>query len=186
MKITFKDTFELGDIIFENDLFSHSHFAKVKIMYDANFVEFKVMPSLEQFIMAERYLKKFHQKNNQEHVKFFFPENAVLPSEINEYLQQSAYSFAKMELYKIRADDFAGGPPAKSVTVEQVNEYNLEDFLTLHHRFNSEYGNEFATRKNQVLKEQWNQVDFSFYLAYFESKPVGGSQCDSNGKRDRN
>ncbi|WP_413374857.1 GNAT family N-acetyltransferase [Alkalihalobacillus sp. 1P02AB] len=173
MKITFKHTFELGEIIFENELFSHYHFAKVKIIYDANFIEFKMMPSLEQFIVTETYLKEFHQKNKQEHVKFCFPENAVLSKEINEYWQQTDYSLAKRELYQIRAADFAGRTSTNSITVEQVNEHNLEDFLTLHYRFNSEYGDEFATGKNQVLKEQWEQEPFTFYLGYFEGKPAG-------------
>ena len=74
-QLTFEDTYTLGNIVDENALYRHFHYPEMLIRYDSNFIKFKTLPSLTEFIEVENYLRDYHMKRGQKHVKFSFPTN---------------------------------------------------------------------------------------------------------------
>lgn len=56
-QITFRNIHTFGQIFFENDLYKHIHHSGLLKMYDANFIEFKKMPEVEEIKGASDYLR---------------------------------------------------------------------------------------------------------------------------------
>ena len=59
-KITFTDIHTIGHVIAENELYKQVHYPEMLNRYDSNFIEFKKMPSLDEFIDTADYLRAFH------------------------------------------------------------------------------------------------------------------------------
>ncbi|GGJ93694.1 hypothetical protein GCM10007063_15290 [Lentibacillus kapialis] len=55
-KPTFEDIETIGYIVEENAQYRHYHYPEMLIRYDSNFIEFKQMPSLEEFRYTEDFL----------------------------------------------------------------------------------------------------------------------------------
>lgn len=88
-QITFEDIYTLGKIVAENAQYRHYHYPEMLIRYDSNFIEFKTSPSLTAFKVAENYLREYHLKKSQKHVKFSFPANIKPSEELIVYLADS-------------------------------------------------------------------------------------------------
>lgn len=59
--ITFEHIHVLGHIINENEHYRQYHYPEMLCRYDSNFIAFKKMPTLTQFIEIEQALRNFHK-----------------------------------------------------------------------------------------------------------------------------
>lgn len=100
-KITFKEIKQTGNKVVENDTFIHFHYPEMLIRYDSNFIEFTRMPELSEYVDAENYLREYHKKRGQNHLRFYFPENEKLSDELRNYLTKMGYTIGISELYAV-------------------------------------------------------------------------------------
>ena len=96
-QISFTDTYTLGETVLENEHYRHYHYPEMLVRYDSNFIEFKQVPTLQDFKQAEEYLRAFHEENNQKHLKFFFPAHFKPAGELKAYLKEIGYDIDLLE-----------------------------------------------------------------------------------------
>ncbi|MDG5788059.1 GNAT family N-acetyltransferase [Evansella sp. AB-P1] len=171
--ISFHDINKLGNIVEETELYRQFHFQKMLIMYDSNYLEFKRMPSLLEFKEKENYLKSYHQKYKQNHLKFHFPENEKLSEELKNYLANSPYDIGFNELYTILPSQFPYVDSNGKIDIQVVTNRNLQAFLDLNYKHDSEYGKQYAIEKGELLKEQFHDSKHLQLVANYEGISVG-------------
>ncbi len=172
-QLTFNNIYTLGEIVFENDLFKHFHYPKMLIRYDSNFIEFKSMPSLEEFINAATYLRDYHVKNGQKHVKFTFPANEKLTTELLDYMENEIYDIGFLELYSIQASQFPEIVENPNIEIQVVGDRNFEEFLSVQYKQDLDLGKEFANQKINLYKQQLQNPNIVQLLSFYEGVPVG-------------
>ncbi|MFA9557749.1 GNAT family N-acetyltransferase [Evansella sp. AB-rgal1] len=174
-EITFDHLYKNGTVIVETELYKQIHFPKMLNMYDANFIEFKSMPTLSLFIEMEAYLRGYHDKFGQKHVKFYFPVGEKLSDELASYLSEAEYETGFMELYSINPKDFPRTEFDAAIEVRVVSEenQNVELFLDLNYKHSLEYGKKFAEKKMELLYEQCQGGEFLKLLATYQGNPAG-------------
>ncbi|MGR3764276.1 GNAT family N-acetyltransferase [Rossellomorea sp. NS-SX7] len=180
-EITFEDIYTIGDVIFENDMYRHVHYPEMLIRYDSNFLEFKRMPSVDQFTSAAKYLREFHHDRGQKHIKFYFPPNMQIPGDLNTYLKDEGFSLGFMELYSIDPCEFRKKMNLEEVNVKEVEGQDFEKFISLQYDQDLEYGKEFADQKVELQKRQFKDPSIVQLLAYFKGEPAGAADVISKG-----
>lgn len=173
MSVRFDNLFTLGKTIYSTDTFVHQHYSEFLDMYDANYIEFKCPVSLKVFKETENYLKEFHQKKGQAHLKFKFPENTTFSDELKIYLQQEAYDIEPLELFKLKKINFPSLLQSTDINIELVTPSHLDNLLALRFNLNKEHGEDYAHRKNHLIKEQFDSSNIQFLIAYYKKKPAG-------------
>jgi len=171
--ISFEKIHVLGSIVVETDLYRQYHFPEMLIMYDSNYIQFKSSPSLEEFIEAERYLKKYHATYGQKHVKFHFPANQKIPLELENHLHISGYDVGFMELYAIQAKDFPEKTHHSDIEVQVVTENNIDTFLDLNYQESLDFGKKFAAQKRKLIKRQYKDPKYLQLLGFYKGIPAG-------------
>ncbi|MCM2138364.1 GNAT family N-acetyltransferase [Vagococcus fluvialis] len=173
MSVEFDDSFTLGKTIYSTDTFEHQHYSEFLDMYDANYIKFKQPISLKEFKKTEKYLKDFHQKNGQTHLKFKFPKNITFSDELNTYLQQEKYDIDSLELFKLKKTNFPSLSQSTDIDIDLVTLNHLDDLLILRFNLNKEYGKDYAHRKNDLIKEHLQPSNIQFLIAYYKKIPAG-------------
>lgn len=173
MQITFENIFIHGHITAENSLYKHYHFPEMLSRYDSNYIEFKTFPALVEFKEAERYLRDFHRKNGQKHVKFKFPVNEEIPAELVNYLNQKNYDIGFLELYGIEPNLFPDVKDQPDIEVQMVTKKNLKAFLALQYRQDIVFGSNFANEKVELNKRIFEKSNFMQLLALYKGTPAG-------------
>ncbi|WP_226666265.1 GNAT family N-acetyltransferase [Metabacillus litoralis] len=171
--ITFDDIYTLGKVVVENDQYKHFHFPEMLTSYSSNFIEYKHLPSLAEFTEVENYLREYHLKKGQKHVKFHFPANEKPTTELIAHLNEIGYEIGFMELYAIQPNQFPVFKNNPDINIAVVTDENLETYLTLQYQHNLEYGFEFATQKAQLIKGQFLEQNILQILAYYKGDPAG-------------
>jgi ribosomal protein S18 acetylase RimI-like enzyme len=156
-----------------NDLFQHFHFPEMLSRYDSNFIEFKTFPILEELREAEGYLREFHRKNGQKHVKFKFPENEKIPVNLLNYLNQENYDIGFLELYSIEPNQFPEVKDHPDIEVQIVTEQNLKAFLALQYQQDIVFGSAYANQKVELNKRILENPNFMQLLALYKGTPAG-------------
>ena len=172
-QLTFENTYTLGNIVDENDLYSHFHYPEMLIRYDSNFINFKTLPSLTEFIEVENYLRNFHLTKGQEHVKFSFPTNIKPPEDLYTYLTEKSYEISFLELYAIQPKNFPLVRNNPDIKIQVVTDENLECLLKLQYKHDLEIGTEFAEQKADLIKRQFSDPDILQILAFYKGSPAG-------------
>ncbi len=175
MSITFKDIFVLSNISSSNALYVHYHFPEMLNRYDSNFVEFRLAPTLQQFTEVEKYLEDFHNANNQNHVKFVFPQDEPIPPLVKEYLANTGYMIGVLELYSINPANYATKARREDVEVSFVNNATLSDYLLLQWDDSLAYGESFAVNKQRLLKTDYLTGRKKQIIAYVNGMAVGST-----------
>ncbi|GIO24031.1 DUF5613 domain-containing protein [Oceanobacillus sp. J11TS1] len=121
-QITFEDIYKLGNMVIENTRYRHFHYPEMLVRYDSNFIEFKELPSLTEFKSAEEYLRDYHLRKGQKHVKFYFPENQKPTEEIIAYLTDMGYEIGFLELYAIQPKHFPKVKNNPAIDIQVVTE----------------------------------------------------------------
>lgn len=171
--ISFENIYQAGHIVYENALYKHIHFPEMLLMYDNNLIEFKKMPTVAEFKDAAEYLRAYHLKNDQKHVKFKFPENEKLTKELTDSLDNDCYAIGFLELYAIEPNQFSVVEEDPKVKIVQVSSENLEEFLDLQYGFDKEFGTNFADQKRHIHKKKLTDNKFLQLLAYYNGIPAG-------------
>ncbi|MDQ0268216.1 GNAT family N-acetyltransferase [Cytobacillus purgationiresistens] len=169
----FEQIHHFGETIFENHLYKHIHYPEMLVMYDANFLQFKRIPSLDEFRISEKHLMDFHLSNHQEHVKFYFPAQEHLPAELLFYLKQNFYVVGFLELYTIEPERFPTIINDPDIQVQFVEKENLALFLQLQKKWDLEHGEEFATRNQTVHLKNYHNTEVVQALAFYKGEPAG-------------
>ncbi|MEH7252203.1 GNAT family N-acetyltransferase [Neobacillus niacini] len=173
MQITYEDIFIHGQVVAENNLYKHYHFPEMLSRYDSNFIEYKRFPSLDQFKEAESYLREYHLKNGQMHVKFKFPENEEIPVDLVDYLNLREYDIGFLELYSILPNQFPYVSDDPDIEIQVVSEKNLEVFLDLQYQQDIVFGSNFAEQKVDLNKRIFKAPNFMQLLAFYKGIPAG-------------
>lgn len=173
MKITFEDIYTHGHVVIEDHLSKHYHFPEMLSRYDSNFIEFKTIPTFEEFQQAESYLRSYHLKNDQKHVKFKFPESRKIPIELVDYLNQANYDIGFLELYAIQPNQFPDLRDDPNIEIQIVSEENLEAFLNLQYQQDIVFGSNFAHQKVELNKRILKDPNIMQLLALYNGTPAG-------------
>jgi len=173
MQITFEDIFIHGHVVFEDNLFKHYHFPEMLSRYDSNFIEYKAFPTLDEFKIAETYLREYHQKKGQKHIKFKFPVNEKVPMELVNYLNQKDYDIGFLELYAIEPNQFPKVKDNPDIDVQIVTEKNLMPFLAFQYQQDIVFGSNFANQKVELNKQIFKDPNFMQLLALYKGTPAG-------------
>ncbi|MBL5771664.1 GNAT family N-acetyltransferase [Heyndrickxia sporothermodurans] len=171
--ITFNHIYTLGNIVFENELYQHFHYPGMLVRYDSNFIEFKTMPSNDEFKGAFTYLRDYHKRHGQSHVKFTFPENQKPSEEFLEYLNDNDFLYGYNELYVIQPNQFPRLKDDPDINITPVTSENLDAFLTLQYTFDEEFGDEFAEQKVALHQRNFKDEKIMQLLAYYKGLPAG-------------
>jgi GNAT superfamily N-acetyltransferase len=172
-QITFENIYTLGHVVFENDRYTHFHYPEMLIRYDSNFIDFKIFPSLTEFKKAADYLREFHLKNGQKHVKFTFPANEKPTDKLVDYMNDLDYSVGFLELYAIHSGQF---PPVKDnsdIEIHVVTGENFETFLKLQYQQDLGFGSVFANQKVEQHRRNFQDPSFVQLLALYKGTPAG-------------
>jgi GNAT superfamily N-acetyltransferase len=172
-KVTFTDIHTVGHVNAENELYKQIHYPEMLNRYDSNFIEFKKMPSLDEFIESADYLRAFHLENGQKHVKFYLPANEKPPEELNEYLIEKDYEVGFIELYAINPKEFPKVDPQESIDIEVVTSNNFPAFLDFQFQTDLEFGKEFAKQKVNLYKRHFTNPAIMQIIAFYQGLPAG-------------
>ncbi len=172
--INFQNLFRPSKIVENNVLFRHFYSPETPLVYDYNEIQFKKMPSFPEFIHTEEYLLHFQFKHLQKHLKFCFPENKPLPSELIEYFIHAEYGKALLELYSIHPEQFPETADTTDlISIQKVTCQHLQTYLTFEYELDIELGTTFAEQKQFLYKKYFHSNDILQLLAYYQGKPVG-------------
>jgi hypothetical protein len=173
MQITFENIHKHTQLLTENDLYQHYHFPEMLSRYDSNYIEFKRFPSLGELKVAERYLREFHRKNGQKHVKFKFPVNEKIPADLVNYLNKEHYDIGFLELYAIEPNQFPKVKDHPDIEVQIVTNQYLKAFLALQFQQDIVFGSNFANQKVELNKKIFEDPNFMQLLALYKGTPAG-------------
>ncbi len=171
--ITFRNIYKQGKVVAENERYRHVHFSDFLLLYDGNFIEFKTIPSAEEFQKVAAYLRDYHLRNGQNHVKFYLPENVAPSSELVEYFQKAEYDSGFLELYGIRPHEFPRIEHNEDIRVQRVTKANFNQYLALQYDQDLAYGEAFANRKVDIHKENYSKDKVIQILAFYKGEPAG-------------
>ncbi|WP_101843554.1 GNAT family N-acetyltransferase [Halobacillus sp. Marseille-P3879] len=171
--VTFKNIYRIGHLIDDNMLYKHIHYPEMLTRYDSNYLEFKKMPSVTEFREAHHFLRSFHLKNGQKHVKFYLPKNQEPDHQLIAYFKEHHLETGFQELYQISPEEFPKIGPLSSIKIEWVNEQNFHLFLQLHYAGDLEFGQEFAGQKIDFNRRLFNAREIEMLLAYYKGEPAG-------------
>lgn len=172
-EISFEDIYTLGDIVMGNSCYRHFHNSIMRTRYDSNFIEFKQDPSLSQFKEVEEYLRDFHIKKGQDHLKFVFPANTKLTGELMSYLEERAFEIGWIELYAIKPVEFPALDQDTAIDVQKVTEETLELLVNLKYNADLEFGEAFARHKMDLTRQQFTDPSVQQVLAFYQGIPAG-------------
>lgn len=173
MQITFENIYTLGKVVFEDDQYKHIHYPEMLTRYDSNFIEFKNMPTLSKFKNAESYLREFHLKNGQHHVKFYFPANEKPGDGLIDYMNHSGYEIGYHELYSIQPDQFPFVKENPDIEIQAVTERNLETYLQFQYQLDLKYGSDFAIQSRELHKRNFDSQNIEQLLATYKGTTAG-------------
>jgi len=171
--ITFKDIHKVGQNILETETFNHIHYPEMLSRYNSNFIEYKTWVSQEVFLRDINYLREFHEKNGQKHVKFYFPAGEEIPGHLKTVLTEHTFEIEKMELYSLQPSLFPRVENHPDISVQPVNDANLKDFLSLQYQQDIQFGTNFAEQKMALYKRFVKDPKIVQLLAYYKGIPVG-------------
>lgn len=165
--ITFRNIYKAGQPVLENELYLHVHNPEMLLQYDSNFIKFKKMPTVNEFIEAQDYLRDYHEKHGQKHVRFYFPEGETLSPEFTEFLNNEKYTIGFLELYAIQPGQFPAVTEQPEIIVQKVTNETLASFLKFQYEQDSVFGNNFADQKQvqhlRNFKDERKEQMFAFY-----------------------
>jgi ribosomal protein S18 acetylase RimI-like enzyme len=171
--ITFKDIYKAGQVIFENELYRHNHNPEVLLQYDSNFIHFKKMPTIVEFNATHSYLRVFHEKHGQKHVKFYFPEGEKLSRELEDHMKVDDFTIGYLELMAIQPANFPEVKENVEINIQEVSTETMDDYLTYQYEQNSNHGKDFAEQKQGQHLRNYENEGFMQIISYYKGKPAG-------------
>lgn len=172
--ITFKDIYKPGQTILETECYIHHHNPEMLLQYDSNFISFKKMPTIKEFIEAQDYLRAYHQEHGQRHVRFYFPEGEPLIQELMDFFQKDEdYSIGFLELFAIQPEDFPAVKENPEIAVGNVTEETWDAYSKFQYEHDSVYGEDYAEKKQSQHLRNYKNQSIQQILAFYQGKPAG-------------
>jgi len=171
--ITFKNIHHFGDVICETDLYELIHFSDMLLFYDANFLRFKRMPTIQEFKDAEKFLRDFHLSHGQKHVKFTLPENEKPDDFFTNFLIENGYQVGYLELFGIEPSQFPDITPNPNIHITKVTKETLSEYLNFQYNMDKEFGEDFASDKQKIHKQIFESNHFDQIVSYYNGEIVG-------------
>ncbi|WP_442599864.1 GNAT family N-acetyltransferase [Neobacillus sp. D3-1R] len=171
--ITFKNIYKPGKPVFENDLYLHNHNPEMLLQYDSNFLAFKKMPTVPEFEEALAYLKDYHSKHGQKHVRFYFPEGETLSSELTDYLINEKFTIGFLELFAIQPSQFPEVEAHPDMEMKKVTDETIDLFLQFKLEQDAEFGNHYAEQKQAEHLRNFKREHIQQFIAFYQGKLVG-------------
>ncbi|MGP9041808.1 GNAT family N-acetyltransferase [Cytobacillus kochii] len=178
--VSFRDIHHDGNLIAEKANFEHYGTKQFYFKYDANFIQFKIIPSLQDFQLAQRYLEDYQKEHKQEHLKFYLPADEMIKEDVLLYLYQQFYTIGCQELYEIKPLQFIYKDRKNEIVVEEVTNDNLREYLLLQRYFDQDYGEEYVNLNRSMHSYHYNAKDTLQLLAYDHGVPAGSLQVFFN------
>ena len=101
--ITFEKINNDAKVYLENERYVHYHTPDQLIKYYANYYDYKVMPTIDEFKEDLTTQQQFHEHHGQEHLLFIFPENEQLDEELVAFGKSQGCQLEHMELYRLKS-----------------------------------------------------------------------------------
>jgi GNAT superfamily N-acetyltransferase len=172
--ITFKNSNKAGKLVLENELYVHVHNPEMLLQYDSNFIKFKRMPTTNEFNEAQNYLRDYHEKHGQKHVRFYFPEGEKLSPELSEFFKKdNEYTIGFLELYSILPIQFPVVIPHPDIDIQHVSRETLDVYLQFQYEQDSIFGNDFAEQKQGQHVRNFKDEKVVQIIAFYQGKPAG-------------
>jgi ribosomal protein S18 acetylase RimI-like enzyme len=171
--ITFNNIYKAGKTVTENELYLHVHNQEMLLQYDSNFIKFIKMPTVEEFVQAESYLREFHEKYGQKHVRFYYPEGETLHNELKDYLIENKHNIGFLELYVIDPAHFPEVLPNQEIVTQYVTEEVFDGYLNFQYPQDCTYGIPFAEQKQAMYKRNFKDERIQQIIAFYKGKPAG-------------
>ncbi|WP_230495999.1 GNAT family N-acetyltransferase [Pseudoneobacillus rhizosphaerae] len=158
----------------ENELYKHIHNPEVLLQYDSNFIHFKKMPNIQEFNNTHSYLRTYHEKHGQKHVKFYFPEGEKLTPELEDHMKADAdFTIGYLELFAIEPANFPAINENLDIKIQRVTSETLDDYLRFQYEQNSIYGNDFAEQKQFQHVSNYKNEKFMQIIGFYKGTPAG-------------
>jgi ribosomal protein S18 acetylase RimI-like enzyme len=171
--LSFTNIYKAGQTVLENELYKHNHNPEVLLQYDSNFIHFKKMPTVQEFVEVHHYLKGYHDKNGQNHVKFYFPEGEKLTPELEEHLKGHDFTTGYLELMAIQPSNFPKVKENDDINIQEVSQETLQDYLTFQFEQNSVHGHPFAEQKQSQHVKNFTNEKIMQVIAFYKGTPAG-------------
>ncbi|MEG0293163.1 GNAT family N-acetyltransferase [Enterococcus sp.] len=172
-EVSFDDIFILGNTVVDNKHYKHVHYPEMLIRYDSNFLDFKVLPTVKEFVAIESYLRSYHIERGQNHLKFSLPENKKMSEPFETYLTKNGYEISCLELYAIEPKNFPQINRNSEIDVQFLTEDHLEQLINIKYENDLEYGEAFARQKTQQIKKQFSDPKIQQVIAFYQGEAVG-------------
>lgn len=172
-QFNFDSTYTLGECVLETAQYRHIHCPEMLVRYDSNFIQFKELPSLGEFQEVERYLRAFHEQRGQKHLKFYFPADQKVDSELASYLRQQGYHNEVLELYVLDPKTFPKVSPNPQIEIQVVTADTLDDLLKLKYQQDLDFGEAFAQQKQGLTRRNLEASHIQQILAFYQGAAVG-------------
>ncbi len=157
----------------ENARYIHYHTPDQLIKYYANYYDYKVMPTIDEFKEDVTTQQQFHERHGQEHLLFIFPENEQLDEVLIEYGKSTGCQIEHMELYRLKSPGQLR--QNEKVQCEIVKEEGkvFDDFLAVCAIGERKFGDEFVELKKKThLRDLYDERIIQI-VGYLEGKAVG-------------
>ncbi|WP_249871519.1 GNAT family N-acetyltransferase [Oceanobacillus saliphilus] len=172
-KLTFENIDTIGHMIDENTLYKHYHYPEMLIRYDSNFIDFKRVPTWNEFEQTAAFLMEFHKRKGQNHIKFYLPENKKPSTELLIYFKEKEYEIGFLELYSIEPNLFPPIEENPDIKIEFVTDKSLETFLLLKYEQDLQFGEAFAKYNHSLNKRLFKDAGVKQIIAYYKGNPAG-------------
>lgn len=173
MKPTFKNTENFRTIDYNNELFTQYINPTLKNFHDANVMELKFSPTIEEFKLLEEMQEGFKIENNQQHLKFLWPEDVGLFPELLSYLDEQNYKIGMQNLYSIQPKSFKTKSVHDKLVIKSFTGELVEDFLTLNAEEDLKHGVDFQEFRKSLYVYQTTFDHVCFIVGYIDEQPVG-------------
>ncbi|KAA1039625.1 GNAT family N-acetyltransferase [Macrococcus equipercicus] len=172
--LTFNETKRDAEHYLENARLTHYHTPSQLIKYYANYYEYKVMPTVEQFKEDIAAQQNFHLERGQQHLLFLFPENMELSDQLLALSRDYGFTLNKMELYKADTSQLTASCNPRVQIVEVLERGKaFNDFLVVCRESEIEYGEEFVELKRTTHTRDLMDPSVIQLIAYMDGEPAG-------------
>ncbi len=147
----------------ETDRYNHLKDPNLARRYYANYLDYKKMPTLDDFINDLLYLNEEQADYPTEYALTLFPESQEIPDELLTFLTDNGFELSKHIIFTNTIDRRSLSTKSiEPIIVEALSDAYFMDYLQLKYSQNMEYGKDYADHMlayNQVhLPEKGSKI----------------------------
>ena len=172
-KITFQKIETHSHKVEENELFIQYSNLELSDRYDSNYLQLKFSPTLEEFKWIEDIQLSYQKSIQQHHLKFVWPDNVGLHTEVLNYFDANNYKIGMQNLYWTTKEFFSLHEINEALSIQEVDDTILEDFMRINLEEDLNQGKSYYDHKKKVYDYQYQLENIKFLIAYLKNIPVG-------------